>query len=142
MLRSSAEDYSDTIARLRPIYDSLRLAVSDATVVVNSKALHHLLPELVPPIDRQYTVRFFTQAPDHWRDSKGKFRLIPLPKGLDAQFKLFHRMCNEFKRLADRVDPALFERERRDHAVPPPKALDNAIVRYVRAVSKSKALGA
>jgi hypothetical protein len=28
-------------------------------VVIGIKTLHHLIPELVPPIDRQYTIRFF-----------------------------------------------------------------------------------
>jgi hypothetical protein len=28
-------------------------------IVAGSKALHHVLPELVPPIDREYTLRFF-----------------------------------------------------------------------------------
>jgi hypothetical protein len=29
-------------------------------VVVGSKFLHHLLPDLIPPVDRRYTFRFFT----------------------------------------------------------------------------------
>jgi hypothetical protein len=38
------------------------------------------------------------------------------------------------KHLADRIDPELFERERLEHGVTPPKAIDNAIVNYVRMV--------
>ena len=34
-------------------------SVAAAQIVANSKALHHLLPTLVPPIDREYTYRFF-----------------------------------------------------------------------------------
>ena len=37
----------------------------------------------------------------------------------------------DFKQLADGVDPVLFDRQRREHGVSPPKALDNAIVNYV-----------
>jgi hypothetical protein len=109
--------------------------VSDATVVVNSKALHHLFPDFIPPIDRQYTIRFFTRAPADWKDARGKFRVISLPAGMDAQFRLFHRICVDIKRLADRIDPTLFEAERERHGVTAPKAVDNAIVNYVRIVS-------
>jgi len=140
MLDTSPDEYLDTVGRLRPVYEALALTVADATVVVNSKALHHILPEFIPPIDRQYTIRFLTQAPERWRDSRGKWRLISLPAGMDAQFSLFHRTCDALKRLADRVDPALFEEQRRQHAVPAPKALDNAIVNYVRMVAKGEAV--
>jgi len=36
-----------------------RVSVSQTKIVANSKALHHILPELMPPIDREYTLRFF-----------------------------------------------------------------------------------
>jgi hypothetical protein len=39
---------------------SLRVSTSATRIVAGSKALHHALPALVPPIDRQYTFRFFT----------------------------------------------------------------------------------
>lgn len=134
-LRMSEAEYSGAILRLWRHYRALTLSVSDATIVVNSKALHHLFPEFLPPIDRQYTIRFFTQAPQRWRDSKGKFRQVSLPKGVARQFDLFHKTCVNMKRLADRVDPALFEAERSLHSATAPKALDNAIVNYVRIVS-------
>jgi hypothetical protein len=38
----------------------LRVSTSGTRIVAGSKALHHALPDLVPPIDRQYTFRFFT----------------------------------------------------------------------------------
>lgn len=135
LLKMSETDYADAVLQLRPYYQGLELSVSDATVVVNSKAFHHLFPGFIPPIDRQYTVRFFTQAPERWRDARGKFRMVSLPAGIDAQFALFHKVCLEVKRLADRVDAALLEEERRLHSVMAPKALDNAIVNYVRIAS-------
>ena len=42
------------------IIASLRVSRSETRIVAGSKALHHVLPNLVPPIDRQYTFRFFT----------------------------------------------------------------------------------
>jgi hypothetical protein len=41
------------------LFRSLRVMESDSNLVGNSKVIHHLLPDLVPSIDRQYTVQFF-----------------------------------------------------------------------------------
>jgi hypothetical protein len=139
LLQMSEAEYSQVLTELRSCYESLDLSVSGSTVVVNSKALHHLLPELIPPIDRQYTVRFFTQLPEKWRGPNGKFRQIQMPKKPDAQFRLFHETCLKIKRLADKVDLELFKEQRRSYAVTPPKALDNAIVAFVRTVSPGPA---
>lgn len=135
MLEMSATEYADTVLALRPIYRRFKLSVSNATVVVNSKALFHLFPEFIPPIDRQYTVRFFKQTPERWRDRKGKFQAVSLPAGLAEQFELFREICISMKRLADRIEPGIFEQERRQHRVTAPKALDNAIVNFVTIVS-------
>jgi hypothetical protein len=45
-------------ARLWGIIENLRVGTGDTKIVAGSKALHHLLPALLPPIDRHYTVRF------------------------------------------------------------------------------------
>lgn len=135
MIEMSEIEYAEAVLALKPTYRRLKLSVSNATVVVNSKALFHLFPDLIPPIDRQYTVRFFTQAPERWRDRKGKFQIVSLPTGLDQQFDLFRDICLRMKRLADRIEPAILEAESRDHRLGAPKALDNAIVNYVALVS-------
>lgn len=54
------EDVSDTSARVWEIISTLRVSRSRTHIVAGSKALHHVLPDLVPPIDRQYTFQFFT----------------------------------------------------------------------------------
>lgn len=130
------KEYADAVASLRKAYEALRLSESDATIVVNAKALYHLVPDLIPPIDRQYTVRFFRHTPDQWLTPKRKFKPVMLPKGGDAQFRLFQEICAKVKRLVDRIDGALFDKELGDNDVTPPKAIDNAIVNYVRIVSK------
>jgi hypothetical protein len=122
---------------MAPVYEALDLTASGATVVVNAKALHHFLREAIPPIDRQYTIRFLTQPSERWRDRRGKYRMILSPSGLAAQSDLFRRTCIDLKRLADSVDPALFEHQGRAHGVPAPNALDNAIVCNVRMTATS-----
>jgi hypothetical protein len=136
MTGMTEREYTDAVAGLREAYETLRLSESGATIVANAKALYHLLPDLIPPIDRQYTVRFFKQPSEKWLNAKRKFRPVMLPAGTDAQFRLFQEICLKVKRLADRVDGALFDREFGEHNVTAPKAIDNAIVNYVRIVSK------
>jgi hypothetical protein len=136
LLDLSDMEYADVLRKLEPVYRRLKLSEAGATIVVNSKALFHLLPHLVPPIDRQYTVRFFTQTRERWRDATGKFRMVMLPPSLDAQVDLFRTLCLEIKRLADQVDPDIFAREFKEHKVTAPKAIDNAIVSFVRSQPK------
>src|SRR5438876_532376 len=45
--------------KLARLVQSLDIVDNKARVVPGSKALHHLLPDLVVPIDREYTQRFF-----------------------------------------------------------------------------------
>lgn len=138
MLEMSEDEYVQAVEELRSVYESLTLTESDATVVVNSKALHHLLSNLIPPIDRQYTIRFLTQKRDSWRNSRGGFRTIVLPKGMERQFRLFQATCGHLKQLTDKVSSELFAEQHRLHGVSAPKALDNAIVTYVRAVAPAE----
>lgn len=53
------EQEKEICSKLWGIMDSLKVSASRAKIVAASKALHHVLPALVPPIDRQYTLRFF-----------------------------------------------------------------------------------
>lgn len=138
MLDLSEKDYSQYVLDMKPCYQNLNLSVSKATIVVNAKALFHIFPDLIPPIDRHYTIRFLTQAPECWRDSDGKFRQVNLPDGAEKQFNLFHKICVGIMRLAPQLDPALFESECFTHGVTAPKALDNAIVNYVKTVGNQQ----
>jgi hypothetical protein len=78
-------DLASVTARLQSLVESLRIAISPSKVVANSKALHHLLPELVPPIDRRYTLRLFYDSfdPPGITDCFGE--IFPLLAGLAAR---------------------------------------------------------
>jgi hypothetical protein len=41
------------------LLSALTVSVAEAQIVANSKVMHHLLPRLIPPIDRTYTYNFF-----------------------------------------------------------------------------------
>ncbi len=45
--------------KIKCVFFRLDVSTSDSKLVANSKALHHLLPKLILPIDRQHTMTFF-----------------------------------------------------------------------------------
>ncbi len=47
------------VGDLAALATTLKVGVGNKRLVYSSKALHHLLPRLLPPIDNQYTLRFF-----------------------------------------------------------------------------------
>lgn len=53
------QNKGDVFEVLERLFKNLRIMQSGSNLVGNSKVIHHLLPDLVPPIDRQYTIRFF-----------------------------------------------------------------------------------
>jgi len=69
-LEEYTSEPTDILNKLKTICFQLRVSVSDSKVVGNSKALAHILPNLVPPVDRQYTVRFFAESLSNFRDGE------------------------------------------------------------------------
>ena len=128
--------YVSTIQKLKNIYSELKVSISDSTIVANSKALAHILPHLIPPIDRQYTVRFFTQDRNDFFYRNGKYRLVQLPNGIDAQFDLFVKICQKIKRLFDKTDKNIMEINPETFNTSYPKIMDNVIMAYVKKVPK------
>jgi len=53
------DELPELTRRLWEIIANLRVGVGETRIVSGSKTLHHILPDLIPPIDRQYTLRFF-----------------------------------------------------------------------------------
>ncbi len=49
----------EQIDHLWSLIHSIHASATRTILVANSKVLHHLLPRLVPPIDREYTLWFF-----------------------------------------------------------------------------------
>ena len=60
-IRALSETEGQVVAKkVWSALSSLKVSTSATRIVAGSKALHHVLPDLVPPIDRQYTFQFFT----------------------------------------------------------------------------------
>jgi hypothetical protein len=132
----TAKEYESHISNLQKIYCGLKVSISDATIVAHSKALAHLLPNLIPPIDRQYTIRFFTQDNKNFFTDSGKYRMINVPKGIAAQFEDFKKYTCRIKDLFDRCDCKMFNIEKKSFNTSNPKIMDNLIMAFVKDVPK------
>lgn len=130
------KEYEGRIDELEVVYNDLEVSIAEATIVANSKTLAHILPNLIPPIDRQYTVRFFTQEYADFFNKSGKFKPITLPYGIKAQFEDFKKYCLAIKGLFDRCDPAMFEINKETFNTSYPKIIDNCIVAFVKDMQK------
>jgi hypothetical protein len=64
----------EVAAKLWAILARLRVGIGETKIVANSKALHHLVPSLMPPIDREYTLRFFFDRKDLNQGDERAFR--------------------------------------------------------------------
>lgn len=97
---------------------SLQVSTSGTRIVAGSKALHHVLPNLVPPIDRQYTFRFFTGQMNVTTGDKNAF-LEWFP-----YFCQIGRDCKEV--IAVKIERGGFM------ATGPAKVIDNAIMGFMQ----------
>jgi len=55
----ATSDESQIAAEVWSVIKRTRVSASETRIVAGSKALHHVLPNLIPPIDRRYTMGFF-----------------------------------------------------------------------------------
>ncbi len=95
------------------------ISKSASPLVANTKMLHCLLPDLVPPIDRRYTGRFFY----------GLNRGMLLPGGATAVFRF---VFPQLHRLARRHAEEIRSATHRSYLCQgEAKVLDNAIVGYM-----------
>lgn len=136
MTGTSEPEYQQILEELRPVYDSLMVSLSSSTLVANSKVLAHVLPDLIPPIDRQYTIRFFTQEPKQFFNKEGKYTNVNLPPGKEKQFLLFIDYCVRIKRMLDRCDLQQFKLDPESFNTSYPKIMDNIIMVFIKSVEK------
>lgn len=97
------------------ILRAMELSQTQSQTVTGSKALHHLLPQLMPPIDGTYTGKFF-----HYQSSQLRFGSAP-----DLILRYFGRIAQEVGDLGRYVRTAPW-------ATSESKVVDNAIIGYCR----------
>jgi hypothetical protein len=96
----------------------LRVGIGQTKIVANSKALHLLLPALMPPIDREYTIRFFYSHTTLSRGDEDTFREI---------YPYFHQIASSCR---DAIRQRVKAGQGMDTCAT--KVIDNAIVGFVR----------
>ncbi len=104
-------DISGVAKRLASLVQTLDIVDNKARVVPGSKALHHLLPELVVPIDRAYTQRFFG-----W----------PTPRFQNFPEECFVEAFHAFVRIARATNPTQYVKN--GWYTSRTKVIDNAVV--------------
>jgi hypothetical protein len=58
-----------TVNEILELLVNLHISVSNAFLVSSSKVLHHIIPNLISPIDRQYSIRFMMQKKGNFDNS-------------------------------------------------------------------------
>lgn len=101
--------------RLWRLVSTLGIVSNDANIVPGTKALHHILPDLIVPVDRAYTQNFFG-----WHNPQFQY----------DQDKVFRRSFAAFVKIARGVDPAQYVEPGWNSSRT--KVIDNAIVGMVR----------
>ena len=101
--------------RLAVLVEKAGITASGAPLVANTKTLHFILPDLVPPVDRNYTCRFFYGGPQPQGDAGEVFSVI---------FPQLYALAKRHRDVVRRAAGGYF-------ALGDAKVLDNAIVGFV-----------
>ena len=105
---------AEVTQKLWRIIQGMQLSQTQSQTVTGAKALHHLLPQLLPPIDRGYTRPFFRYySPQFQYNQEGAFM----------------RMLSYFAQIARRVDLGRYVGAAQ-WATSESKLIDNAIIGY------------
>lgn len=118
-LENPALDIKLVAERVWALIESLDIVGNEAKLVPCTKALHHLLPDLVVPMDREFTRTFFG-----WH----------VPEFQYQQRKVFQHGFRHFIRIARIANPSEFVGGA-GWRTSSTKVIDNAIVAFCRAES-------
>jgi hypothetical protein len=113
---SIEEDSLDVTGKIDRLISELCIVNNKSLIVPGTKALHHLLPDLVPPMDRRYTGAFF-----------GWWPIGPQ----DRQTKILTTAYGSFASIARAVKPSRLVGD--GWRTSSSKLLDNALVTYCMA---------
>jgi len=109
--------FAQAAERINTVLSSLRVSETKSWLVANTKVLHHLLPELIPPVDRKYTLKFF-------------FNNTSVKKGEKSNkqfFEVFMQYLYIYDLVVDEVEIMVDENSFNSSST---KVIDNAIIGY------------
>lgn len=89
---------------LEKVFKNIKIMKSKTSLVGNSKVMHHMLPNIIPPIDREYTLSFLhgntnirNDLDSEWQLMKGIIETFFIPVSSDENFKLM--ACDWMKKV-------------------------------------------
>jgi hypothetical protein len=110
------EELQNAMSKLWNILSNLKVSSTETQLIAGSKALHHLLPDLMPPIDGEHTLTFVYGYKPTYVSEEQKFK---------RTFPLFWKIGNREKsRILQWIGKRFHTSET--------KVVDNAIVGYVK----------
>lgn len=109
------EDLSNALSLLEPIFVGLKPMDSASQLVGTTKLLHFILPQLVMPMDRKFTMNFFYGHSIYSSDVKEEFKTFK-----NIYFK-FYELAKNFNITSDDLTANSWN-------TTVPKLLDNAII--------------
>lgn len=110
-------EVSSITSKLWDVLDNLQVGVGETKIVAGSKALHHVLPNLIPPIDGEYTLKFFYNN-----------RRTALSQGDETAF---NEVYPYFRKIASACSNKIKEHVGQGMNTSKTKVIDNAIVGFV-----------
>ena len=123
LTRLSEEELENVANELWAIISHLKVSATKTQLIAASKALHHLLPDLVPPIDNQHTLKFV-------------YGYNPTYCSEERKFKKVYRCI---WRIGVRKRDTILRWVGRGFHTSETKVIDNAIIGYVKMrMEKSK----
>ena len=135
---ATIEKLGEKVSKIAKLISQIKASSSDSHLVSASKTLHHILPNLVPPIDREYSVRFMKKECPFVTGQKNQVNVNKDHKALAEIFitgMLNFFNSDEWKNIVK--DITLIEPNRSIHEVGAfntslPKMFDNLIVAFVK----------
>jgi hypothetical protein len=118
--RLSSKEVEQITIRCWQLINKIDICQNLTKLVAGSKALHHILPDLMPPIDRTYTLMFF-YGKTQFQTKKEEYKFSEI-------FPLLYKISIDCKSFIS-SDVANNQHEM---ATSTTKVIDNAIVGYVR----------
>ena len=99
----------------------IQATTSDSRLVSSTKTLAHILPDLIPPIDRQYTLKFFYGTKNRQINNDSSGRKI-FEEVMRSMYKVYSNNA-EFKKLALGI-----KSPDKDFCGSLPKIFDNVVI--------------
>lgn len=116
------EQETQIMVAIYDILSSLKVGIGETKIVAGSKTLHHILPNLVPPIDGEYTMKFFYDN-----------RTTALHNG---EGEAFGNIFKNFCKIGELCKPLIFSHIGSGMNTSKTKTIDNAIIGYCDLLKK------